>query len=114
MTPSEAWKIVLPDLAAATVEIWTDENYDDEPEFRQTAADIEAGNITPGVLDELENKINFDSWRADRKLYNASLIILAVNGRLEEYDEEGWKSGRIRATRKPKVREILGKKYIIG
>jgi len=107
MTPSDAWKIVQPELVTCTVDVWSEEDYEDEPAFRQIAADIQAGNITDDVLDEVENKMTFDSWQTG-KLRTAVLVVLAANGRLDEFDPDTVYS------RRPKTKVILGKRYIIG
>ena len=53
MTAAEAWARFLPELRAVTVDNWTEDDYRDEPEFVQLAADIEAGYISPAVVDEI-------------------------------------------------------------
>src|SRR5688500_9753830 len=102
MKLSDAWRVILPELAAATVAIWSEDDYEDEPAFRQIAADIEAGNMTPDVLKELQNKMDCD-WITP-KLRRAALVVLAENNELEAFDPNTtrWSS----SGRKPKTQVI--------
>lgn len=106
MTPSEAWKIFQPELAAVTVDNWTEDDYADEPEFVQLAADIEAGVLSKGVLDEIQSCLDRD-WCTGR-IKTAALTVLAANGGLDEFSPTSTYS------RKMKTRTLLGKVWIVG
>jgi hypothetical protein len=107
MRPSEAWRIFQPELLAVTADNWTEEDYAEEPERRQLAADVEAGNITPAVLDEVEDCLMRD-WCAG-KVLQAALVVLAAHGRLEVHDPSTVTLGRRIATT-----VINGTCYTIG
>lgn len=106
LAPSEAWKRFHPELVAVTVDIWSEQDYDDEPDRRQLAADIEAGNITPDVLDEIEHCLSAD-WCVGA-VRDAAHVVLAANGELEVFDPAAYYSRRMR------TQVINGTRYIIG
>lgn len=105
MTPSAAWRIFHPELVAVTVDNWSDDDYADEPSRRQLAADIEAGNLTPDVLSEIENCTRRD-WCTGRVL-TAALTVLAAHGQLDEFDANATYS------RRPRTRVLLGKRWLV-
>jgi hypothetical protein len=101
-----AWGIFQPELAAVTVDNWTDDDYDDEPARRQCALDIEAGNLTPDVLEEIENCLGRD-WMTPR-LRRAAWTVLAAHDRLEKFDPCSI------STRRRRTVVLLGERWIIG
>lgn len=105
MTPSEAWRIFHPELLDVTVDNWTEEDFEDEPTRRQCANDIEKGNITPDVLDEVESCLGRDWCRG--KIERAALTVLAANGRLEKFDPQAtyW-------PRRPRTIVLLGERWL--
>jgi hypothetical protein len=105
MTPSEAWKIFQPELQAVTSENWSDDDYAEDPDKCRLAANVEAGNLTPDVLDEINHCTGRD-WCTGRVL-TAALTVLAAHDRLEAYDENTTYS------RRPTTRVILGKRWIV-
>jgi hypothetical protein len=106
VTAAQAWALFLPELHAVTVDNWTEDDYEDDPDKRQLAADIEAGNITPGVLDEIQDCTTRD-WCAGR-VRTAALHVLAANGGLDEFDPNAtyW-------PRRPRTMVILGKRWLV-
>jgi hypothetical protein len=107
MTPSGAWKIFQPELDAVCGQNWNEEEYEEYPDKRVLALNIEAGNLTPDVLDEIFNCTTRD-WCHGR-LMTAALTILAANDRLHE-----WSPTAQYWPRKPRTRVLLGKRWIIG
>ncbi len=105
MTLSDAWRVFHPELVAVTTSVWTDEDLD-EPGRRELAADIDAGVLTSGVLDEVEHTLTAD-WCTGRVL-TAALTVLAAHSRLEAFDPAAVTS------RRPKTRVLLGTRYIVG
>lgn len=101
MTPAEAWRIFHPELVAVTVDNWSEEHFEEYPEFRQLAADIEAGNLTDDVLKEIFSCLNRD-WCSGR-IKTAALTVLAANNKLMKHDPNAMRLGR-----KPKLRTLLG------
>jgi len=101
----DAWRRFLPELQAVTVDIWTEGDYEDEPARRQLAADIEAGVLTIGVLDEIADCLDRD-WCAGA-IKTAALTVLAAHGRLDEFDPAATYSRRMR------TRVLLGKRWIV-
>ena len=106
MTAAQAWQVFHPELLAVTVDNWSDDDYEDDPDKRQLAADIEAGLLTPGVLSEVEHCLTRD-WCTGR-LLTAALTVLAAHGCLEEFDPAAV------CSRRPRTRVLLGKRWVIG
>lgn len=104
MTYANALRLLWPEISARTVDVWNNDDYANEPDFGLIAADVEAGNMTVRVMQEIE------SWMdtLPPNLLFAAQTILAVNGRLEEWDDT------VVSTRPLKKRKILGKFYIVG
>ena len=103
MTPSQAWKLFLPELQAVTVDMWNEEDFEDEPARKLLAAQIEAGVINDAVLDEVYSCLTRD-WCSGR-IMTAALTVLAANGKLQEFDPNAVR------TRKPVTRVLLGKRW---
>jgi hypothetical protein len=104
-THAAAWALLLPELRAVTIDHWTDADLA-EPGYRELAADLAAGAITPAVLEELEQRMGAE-WLAGPML-TAAWTILAAHGRLERYNE------RATYSRRPKTRRLLGARFIVG
>ena len=104
-TPSEAWRRFHPELLAVTVENWNEADYEDDPEKRPLAAAIEAGNLTPAVLSEVQSCLDRD-WCAG-PVHDAALVVLATHGRLDPFDPHAVYSRRMR------TRVINGTRYIV-
>lgn len=111
MTPSEAWKKLHPEIVAVTVDIWTDEDRQEEG-MEALGANIEAGNLTPDVLDVIAASL--DTCWCVGAMRTAALTVLAANGKLERYDEAGVKAGTHVYSRRPRTQVILGERYVIG
>ena len=105
MTPSEAWRIFWPEQRVVQlIDLLRPVGRAELGE--QLALDIEAGNITPGVLEEIESCLDRD-WCAG-KVLSAALVLLATHGRLERYDP-AWVYSR-----RPRTRLINGDRYVVG
>ena len=105
MTPSAAWKLFHPELEAVTVDNWCEADYEDDPDKRQLAADIDAGVITPGVVAEIENCLG-RCWCKGR-VHTAALTLLAAHGALEVFDPAAVYS------RRPRTLVINGTRYLV-
>lgn len=106
LSAADAWKVMKPELSAATVDIWSDEDFLDEPSRHQMLADMEDDVISPDILEEIENKMDAD-WCAG-KVLDAALVLLAEHGRLDRFSPDAV------MTRRPKTKVINGVRYIIG
>lgn len=96
---------VKQELLAITEDIWSDEDYEEEPSRHQVVEDIKKGNSTSDVLDERENRLDTD-WCQGR-LKRKFLVILVKAGRLEEFNPSAMYS------KSPKTMVIEGKRYCI-
>jgi hypothetical protein len=97
---------VRRELLAASAETWSEDDYEEEPSRRRLVADIEAGRITPDVLDFIE-----DVWDRDwygPKEHRAFLSVLARAGRLER-----WSPDHVWYGRKPRTMVVDGVRYYI-
>ena len=82
--PERIWQ----ELDAVTAGCWGENDYEDAPERYSIVADIEARNLTPLVLDELEDCLGRPWCWDDMSLRRAWLTVLARSGRLDRYDPD--------------------------
>lgn len=104
--PSAAWRSFLPELVSVTVDIWGEDDYADDPAKELFAANLDKGNLTADVLDEIDDCLTRD-WCVGR-LQHLAWVILAANGRMDVYDPNAV------STRRLKTQVINGTRYIVG
>lgn len=103
-----ATEVMLNELWAVTYDMWSDGDYEEAPERRQLVADIQAGVVSPLVLDEAEDCLTRDWCAQVPRVRRAFWSVLAAHGRLEQYDPSViW-------TRRPRTALVNGLRYIVG
>ncbi len=93
------------EMRAVTVDTWSEEDIEEEPQFATIIADVEARRLSSEVISEAENCLTRD-WCSGR-VKTAFLTVLARAGELEVYDPNKQWSYR------PRTMTIEGVKYVV-